>query len=248
MTGPLAYEPVPRSLSELLDQTVVLMRRRAGVVARLYLLPIFALELLFAPLFERSAQPEGWLTSITAFGLVFVPYIVLEGFPGYLVTWFLAEELSDHTPTTQEALARVRRDAPRIAWTHLLFGLLYVAGFAAFVLPILWVMLVYFVTVPVMCVENRLGWTALRRSRALMKGKKGGAFIVVLVWLVLGLTLDGIVGSLAGEGAVRSIVVNAAQGLVASYLTVFTLLFYIDLRIRAEAFDLELLARRVDTG
>jgi hypothetical protein len=254
MTGSLSYEPVPRSVSDLLDQAVTLIRRRVGVVATLYLLPMVALELLMTP-FEFPAHGRGSLTSLATVGMVFLPYIVLQGFPGYLLTWALAEELGGHRPTRQETFARAWRDAPRIAWTHLLLGLLYVAGIACgllilrvstilSVLPVLWVMLVCFVTVPVMCVENHFGWTALRRSRALMKGTKRGAAIVALVWLVLGLTLNGIVTRLVDEGTARYLVSTTAQALVASYVTVFTLLLYFDLRIRAESFDFERRARR----
>jgi hypothetical protein len=247
MTGPLAYEPVPRSLAELLDQTVVVMRRRAGLVAVVFVLPTITLDVLIATLGEPSDPEANWLALVVDMGMVVLPYIVLQGFPSYVVTWLLAEELSGRATTTQDAVGRVLRNAPRIAWTNLLFGALYFAGFAAFLLPMLWITLMYFVSDAVMCVEDRFGWAALHRSQTLMKGAKRRALPPLLLWFVLAMTVDAAVGSLVGDGPIRQALTSSAEALMSTYLVVFALLFYFDLRIRAEAFDIELLAQRVHT-
>ena len=239
------YDPVPRSVTQLLDETVSLMRRRAGVVTMLCVLPLILVETLTTPLMQSADPEDSWLAQVLAFGPGFVAYVVLQGFPVYLLTWMLAEELSGRAPTRQDGGAVMLREAPRIAWTHLLWGVLYVAGFAAFVLPMFWVLLAYFVSIPVMCVEERFGWTALRRSQTLMKGAKRRVLVVLLLWFMLVGAAEATVGTVTDDGAMTTLLRSVATSLLAAYLNVFALLFYVDLRIRSESFDLELFARRV---
>jgi hypothetical protein len=112
--------------------------------------------------------------------------------------------------------------------------------------------------VPVLLTEDAHGTSALRRSRELVRGNWWRVFAVV----ALGYLLSGILGG-AIEGVVAGVttvstssdtvagaVVNIVAGTVSSLITTpfvaaFLTVLYFDLRVRKEAFDLQLLAERI---
>ncbi len=99
---------------------------------------------------------------------------------------------------------------------------------------------------------------AFKRSRVLMSGKISAAVVIFLFGLAIGSVADVLswlptstLGGLIGGPIVAILETTADQltdVLVAPFLAIaFTLLYY-DSRIRKEAFDLEILARNLETG
>jgi hypothetical protein len=119
------------------------------------------------------------------------------------------------------------------------------------------------VATPALVLEATGPWEAIRRSWNLTVGQAGHTFGVLLsllvVQLVIGFALGLLIGLLGtGLGGTGSFVGTAAEavgGLVAAVLVAPILasgltLLYFDLRVRKEAFDLELLAQQIsgETG
>ncbi len=99
---------------------------------------------------------------------------------------------------------------------------------------------------PVMIVERRFGWNALRRSRKLVKGAW---------WRTLGIVVAATVIANAPEYAlgfiwryvplVGSILGSATHAVSTCYGMVVSVIYYFDRRCRTEDFDLRLLAQQV---
>ncbi len=116
------------------------------------------------------------------------------------------------------------------------------------------------ISTPSLVLESLRPWPAIRRSWELTADNVGRAFGVVislilvefLIGLVLG-TLVGVIAAPLGSNSAGGVAVQEVGSLVIAILSAPILatgltLFYFDLRVRKEAFDLELLARQVLEG
>jgi hypothetical protein len=116
------------------------------------------------------------------------------------------------------------------------------------------------IATPALVLEALSPWAAIRRSWELTSQHVGRAFGVILslvvVELLIGIVLGTLVGALSAPFgvstplglAVRDLGQLVVSLLEAPILATGLTLFYFDLRVRKEAFDLELLARQVLEG
>ena len=117
------------------------------------------------------------------------------------------------------------------------------------------------VATPSLVLEGLHPWEAIRRSWNLTSGHAGRVFGVllslVLVELLIGLALGIVVGFLVGLAGGATSATGTAVGdlstlvvavLAAPILASGLTLVYFDLRVRKEAFDLELLAQQISLG
>ena len=142
-----------------------------------------------------------------------------------------------------------------ILWLTIIKDFLLFCGFIACIIPGVYFYAAYAVTTPILMLEGVKGRKALSRSRALVKGRwkpvAGVLLVANLLTSIVGAALTGIVaGALFAGNEIASDVARAIAGIAASALTVPVLaavitVVYIDLRVRKEGFDLELLAESV---
>jgi hypothetical protein len=129
-----------------------------------------------------------------------------------------------------------------------LLGFIFIFVFLAYALA-------GFMPLPaVVTLERRGPFSAIARSWRLARGARwrilGLLILLVILQIVLGLLFGLLLlGTIATEGTVRTILQEAANVLVNAFWApvqwgVFTLLYY-DLRVRKEAFDLQLAAERI---
>jgi hypothetical protein len=138
------------------------------------------------------------------------------------------------------------------------FLILFLAGFALLgcVVPGVYLYFSWIVAVPVLLLEDRRGWSALRRSRELVKGRWWQVFVCIMVAIILttivaaafqGVLLAIVIG--AHSAATSAIAGGLASIISAVLITPFTAsviaVVYFDLRVRKEGFDLALLARTI---
>ena len=107
--------------------------------------------------------------------------------------------------------------------------------------------------VPIVVLEKQGPVTALRRSNFLVKGDTGRVFLILIVIVIITAIVNGIVGVALGIPAafasgVVALILRQLASVVGTvlvgpitYITVVVL--YYDVRIRREAFDLEMLAQ-----
>jgi hypothetical protein len=145
-----------------------------------------------------------------------------------------------------------------ILWVTILVGVVTVIGFILCIIPGIYLGVGFALAIPVLLTEDARGGRALSRSRELVRGNWWRVFAVVaLGYLLSGILSGAIEGVVAGlttvsttPDSVVSALVNIVAGTVSSVITTpfvaaFLTVLYFDLRVRKEAFDLQLLAERI---
>lgn len=128
-----------------------------------------------------------------------------------------------------------------------------IVGFVLCIAPGLWLQGIWAVAVPALLVEDRRAIDSLRRSNQLVKGHFWRVLGAILLGSLLASLLQGILTApvlgLQFAGAsflVTSVLLGVVQligvALTTPYVAALTAVVYVDLRVRKEAFDLELLA------
>lgn len=158
----------------------------------------------------------------------------------------------------RESLAFALKRFPSLLWITFLTGLLSVIAAIAFIIPGIYLWVAFSVAVPVMMTEGVRGRKALGRSRRLVRDFWWRAFAVAILGYILSGILSGVISGLilgisavsASSTSVAGIVLNIVAGTLSRVLTTpftaaFVTVLYFDLRVRKEAFDLQLLARRI---
>jgi hypothetical protein len=120
----------------------------------------------------------------------------------------------------------------------------------------LFALIAWSVAVPALMTEDVRGFAALRRSFRLVRGRWWPTFLIVLLGFILAGVVSAAVGGLVGalafaaDSDIADFVVSALSQILGSAIsTPFTAAFitvlYVDLRVRKEGFDLQLLAERL---
>jgi membrane-associated PAP2 superfamily phosphatase len=153
-------------------------------------------------------------------------------------------------------------DCLRRAWSEILTvfavgilsGLAIVAGLICLIVPGIYIMCRLIVSVPSALIEQRGPAEAVGRSWRLTAGNAGRAFVVIFVYFVIAMAAAmlvqlpftialfmvrnnlGLVQVLTAVAQVGSSVVNT---IVSPIFMIATSVFYFDLRVRKEGFDLQ---------
>jgi hypothetical protein len=158
--------------------------------------------------------------------------------------------------TIAESFRRVRGDLGMLLGVLILNGLAILAGFVLLIIPGIYIMCRLLISIPAALVENLGPVEALERSFSLTASNAGRAFLILLLYFALwsgGLFLFAMpfeVGAMISRGnpgmmlfwlALTQVGAFAAVVLVTPVLTIASAVFYYDLRVRKEAFDLQML-------
>jgi hypothetical protein len=158
----------------------------------------------------------------------------------------------------RSSLGYALRHVHSLLWVTFLSTFIAILGLVACVIPGVYLWVGFSVAVPVLLTEGVRGRTALSRSRGLVRGFWWRAFAVALLGYLLTGILSSVITGLVvgvstvgtGEATLAGIVVSIVAGTVSKVLTTpfvaaFITVLYFDLRVRKEAFDLQLLAERI---
>jgi hypothetical protein len=151
--------------------------------------------------------------------------------------------------------AAARRLAP-LLWMAIVYGIVLTVALILFVIPGIWLAVMWAVAIPALMVEGLGGVGALRRSFGLVRHRWWATFaalvvaviVLFVVGLVVGLVLDAIRSGL-GTDSVGVWFVFSGLGTVIVDLVGFPFIgaliavIYIDQRVRKEALDIEVLTR-----
>ncbi|MBZ5529184.1 MAG: glycerophosphoryl diester phosphodiesterase membrane domain-containing protein [Acidobacteriia bacterium] len=165
------------------------------------------------------------------------------------------------TITVSESLRRVRGSVLSLFVLALLTGLACVAGFILLIVPGFYIACRLAVSVPATVIEDLNATDAMSRSFDLTKDFAGRAFLIYLLYVVLLYSAMGLLqmpfifglfiarndpNMLRFWTALMQIGGFAAGVLVTPVITIATSLFYYDLRVRKEAFDLQIMMGGAD--
>jgi hypothetical protein len=264
----------PLGIGEILDVGITIYRRNFRALLTLVFVVVAPFEVLSA-LIQASALPDNsfltdtsatepvdidrdfWL-GVSGFGaaalLSFIAGLVATGACFKAIADGYLGERADWRP----ALAYAARRFHSILWVTILGTLIAVIGFIFLFVPGVYLYVCFAVAVPVLLTEGVKGRKALGRSRRLVRGRWWGTLGVVF----LGALLVGIVeGALVGLTAIvttvdtvdptlSSFIFSTIATVLASVISTplsaaFITVLYFDLRVRKEAFDLQLLAEQI---
>jgi hypothetical protein len=264
----------PLSLGELLDRTFFLYRRNfllfVGIAAIPYsFLFVINLGTALLPLLARSAasgrmQPAGMAAAAIGGGLFALVAVVVGGiaflFSVGATVYAVSEIYTGRQTSIRESLARVRGNAGTIFGVLFLSGLILMAGFIALIIPGIYLMCRICVATPAALLENIGPSDSIRRSFDLTRDFAGRAFMIYMLYFAM---VWGI-AAMFQFPFMLLIAINAKQVqlvvlwtvlmqvgnfigsvLVAPVSTIGFALFYYDLRVRKEAFDLQMMMQAI---
>jgi hypothetical protein len=258
----------PLTLGELLDRTFFLYRRHfllfVGISAIPYSL-FFVAKLAFVLLPALAGHAASTHTRSTGFiamavgGGIIGLITILIGCIAFLyaaggAVHAVAEIYAGRPTSIRDSLGSVRGKSGTIFGVMFLTGLLLIAGLIAFVFPFFYIMCRLSVAIPAVVLEDLGPAEAIRRSFALTRNFAGRAFMIYLLYFAM---VFGVVALFQFPFAIL-LVMSAKQpqlvmiwtivmqlgnfiasSLVAPISMIGFAIFYYDLRIRKEAFDLQ---------
>jgi hypothetical protein len=261
----------PLSLGEVLDRTFSLYRNNFVLFIGITVLPhilILAYNLLkLLPRVLGQVSVGGQVTSVASSDgfVAFGGLIFLIGYVAYLGLYFLAEGATvfavseiylGRTTTITDCFRRMKGRVLNLFGVGLLNGLAVIAGLIFLIVPGCWLACRLITCIPAALLEDLGPSDSLSRSFRLTEGSAGRSFVIYLLYLLLlyiGLVVlmfpfaivagffrhDPLSASIwLGLGQVGNFI---AFVLVTPFFTIATAVFYYDLRVRKEAFDLELM-------
>ncbi len=245
-----SFQLRPLSLSELLDASFGMYRR---LFAPLMLIAIVTQSIPLAFNVYLGLQgPDNLQLGLTLVGMVIA--VVLGSIGVAASTFVVAETYLGGNATPQDGFARATPFLGRIVGASMLSSLLFFFGALFLIVPGIIVICGLAIATPAIVLEN-LGTATegLRRSWQLTKGEKGKIFLAYLVAFTLiflpgfALSVVTIAGAVATSTEVVGILVflliqSLLQLLAYPFMYILTTLLYYDMRVRKEAYDLEVMS------
>ncbi len=269
-----ALELRPLSLGELLDRTFFLYRRHFLLFVGIAALPysiffVINLGAALLPLLARVAgsgrlQSAG-LPAVAIGGGLFALIAAFAGFVAFLFSvgatvYAVSEIYTGHQTSIRASLGSVRGKTGTIFGVLFLSGLILMAGFIALIIPGIYLLCRISVATPAALLEDIGPSDSIRRSFDLTRDFAGRAFMIYMLYFAM---VWGVVAVFQFPFMLL-MAVNAKQTqllilwtvltqvgnfigsvLVAPVSTIGFALFYYDLRVRKEAFDLQMMMQAI---
>ena len=181
-----------------------------------------------------------------------IAYLFIQG-----ATVSAVADLYMGRPTTISGSFRIVSDELGILFgVTVLTFLVTLGGLFLLVIPGIYMACRLIVSVPAAVLENLRARKALERSLALTRGSAGRAFMIMLLYFVLAIAVGAVftwppsIGLVAARNnpammrmwmAITQVSTEFAGVLITPVLMIAISVFYFDLRVRKEAFDLQML-------
>jgi hypothetical protein len=200
------------------------------------------------------AEWHTFLAGLAATGvLVMIGYLTATGAAYKAV----AEAFLGGQPNWKRSLAFAARRTHSLLWVSVLGGLIVGAAWVFLILPGLYLAVSFTVAIPVVMTEGVRGRKALGRSRRLIRKRWWRTFALLALGSILSVILFYaaalLIAAVTAEEGQRSVVgvatnvvaISVLAALTIPFSAAYTTVLYFDLRVRREAFDLQLLALEV---
>ena len=262
----------PRGIGEILDAAVSLFRARFKGLLFVSAIVIIPVQIL-STLVLLSAQPDSFTFNFNSvqpqyddtsaavqLGATIVVLIVSVASTAFVVgacTRIVADAYIEQVGTTGEALSTAGRRFFAVLGVSVIVAIAQFLGVLACFVGIVVPMTFFAVAVPALILERIGVGESLGRSWNLAKSNFWRTLGLVVTAQVLGTVLE--VGLSAGalllfptqDGSTASVIAQGlantiAAALTTPFLATATVVLYFDLRIRQEAFDVQLMMQRND--
>jgi hypothetical protein len=255
----------PLSLGEILDRTFTLYRKHfllffgiaaipqiLVLAASLIILYIEPERLSTTNPFAIFSSPSFLAVTIISTLIALVAYVFAQGASIISVSEiYLGRQI-----TIGEALGKIRPDFWFLLGVILLSALVILVGTALLIIPGIYLACRLIICLPSALIEDKGPAEALSRSFRLTKGFAGRSFMIYVIYLViaivLGLLVEAPFSILLATAAANPTMIriwaalaqvgsSASSAIVMPILMIATAIFYYDLRVRKEAFDIQFL-------
>ena len=260
----------PLGVGEILDVAIKIYTRNLATFITLVAIVVVPIGLL-AILGYISLIPDGAFIrddalyfplaeSTTAYNTFYFVTIALSLLATLIATGVGTRAVADaylgRKPSVGGSYAYVGKRFHSLLWVSFLTVIVVGLGFVALIIPGIYLGVALIVTVPALVVEGLKGTKAIGRSFNLVQGRWWSTFGTVLLGVVLiPAVINFGIGFIIGLGASSEdpttyLVLAQAAGTIGEIIStpiqvaVITVLYF-DLRVRKEAFDLQILADRV---
>jgi hypothetical protein len=242
------YQIRAMSFGEILDMGFRILRNHFVLVVGLQAIVVVPTRLV-ADFINRGAVSSDPFTLLAGMLPVFLALLILQPIIMAAITHAIGESYLSRSVTFGGALRFALSIVLPLVGTWILASIIVLVGFALLIVPGLILLLMFALLTPVMVTEQIFGMKAMERSWALMRGNMLRALGLIMVASILSVTLTAGVDLVAGFiPVVGSIVAGIVQGAANAFGTAALVVLYFDIRCRKEAFDLEHLARQVESG
>jgi hypothetical protein len=240
----------PRSATEIVDAAFQLYRRDALtylVIAAICYAPILVVQLV---VLGPAAQLDQRLSQLSAgfIGTMIIGYWISAS----LMTGMIIKQSSeDYLGRQAESSIAVRETIarlPAIMFAMLFKYILLMIGFLFFIFGSFYMMARYVGVTAAVMLEGRGAIEAMSRSAALSRGRKwhilGTTLLAFVIFIVLYFAV-AIVGGIIGNTVIMTILTVMASILAYPMFALVEMLLYYDMRVRNEAYDIELMAEAI---
>jgi len=254
----------PLSLGEILDRTFTLYRRNFllffGITALPQLL-VLGFNLCEVLLAGRPGTPRVMSGTVIGLGIIgglvgFIVYLVAYLFAHGGTVYAISDLYLGRNTSIGASLRRMRGQAGSLLGVLMLNGLVVMVAFIFLIIPGVYAACRLIICIPAALLENLGPRESLERSFALTKDNAGRSFVIYLlyfavfyaIFFLLAFPFMLAVGLSARNPAMMTlwtmlmqIGTSLAAILVTPIFTIASTVFYYDLRIRKEAFDLQIM-------
>jgi hypothetical protein len=257
-----AFDLRPLTLGEILDRTFTLYRRKfllfvgISAIPQTLVLALNVISLLLANKRAAGVLPGAGIVLGVVIAMVVIIVTVLAYFLSQGATILAVKDLYlGRTASIRESFRRTRGELWPIIGVGLLSGTAIVVGMILLLFPGIFIACRLFVSVPVLLTESRGPRDSMSRSWDLTQGAAGRAFVIFLLYMVIlfafALLLVSPFSALAVFAGIRNPEMmrfwtfmadlgnRVSSTLVSPFLLIASSVFYFDLRVRKEAFDLQ---------
>jgi hypothetical protein len=261
----------PLSVGEILDRTFTLYRTHFLLFLGICAIPqILLLMVNLAQVFIALPGKQGKTAAIAQMSvgmgvaavilglLVLVVWLIVHLFAQGATVIAVSDLYLGRTITISDSFRRMRGEAGNLFGVILLNGLATGAAFILLIIPGIYVMCRLAVCIPAALIENLGPRTSLERSFELTKDNAGRAFLIILLYFALSFAAGALFAApfqfmmflSAAKShpetmrmwmALTQIGSTIATTLVTPVLTIASAILYYDLRVRKEAFDLQMM-------
>lgn len=261
----------PLTVGEILDRSIkILLRhwRTLLVVVLVVVAPAqFVISLVdvsitegaFTGTSEATPGEEDVAALVGGFFLIIVTSIVSTILATGAAFRAVAEAYLGERPSWRRSLGFALRRLHSLLWLMVVGGIPVFLGLLLCVVPGIWIGVAWSVAIPVLMTEDVRGTKALGRSFGLVRGRWWPTFGALIVGYLLGNIAGSVVGGIFGvsaafvEGDIAVFLANLVGSTLSTlistpFVAAVATVLYVDLRVRKEAFDLQLLAQRLGRG
>ena len=263
----------PLDIGQKLDAAIKLTTRNFGTLATIVLILAIPIQILtvlvtLSTLPEDYTVGGGFGSGVSPddpdVGAGYWVGVIFIGLLGFLVNLLITAgcfKAISHaylggSTSWRDSLDFAVKRLPSVLWVSILVGLAVAGGAILLLVGAVWLGVAFALAVPVLLLEGKKGTGALGRSWELVKGRWWRTFGLLAAGYVLIIVISGILEGIilgltvvaVGDDSALAVVLSSIARLVSEVLTTpfiaaLTIVLYFDLRVRKEAFDLQVIAR-----